>query len=66
YDLKQWDICQLIPGTQDGFPDCEGEIQYAAGPDPPWENFFDSPKQQDHDMIDPPHQDEIDPPHWEE
>ena len=52
--LFQWDICQLVPGTKDGFPEPDQQVHIEDGPDPPnW------------DIIDPPHwQDNSDPPHW--
>lgn len=57
YDLAQWDICQLIPVTNDGFPDIDKQISYEAGPDPPDRE----------DYCVPPHwQDFCDPPHWED
>ena len=50
YDLLDWDICRLLPRTQDGFLPLEGENQIAeeVGPDPP---FFD---------------DHSDPPFWKD
>ena len=63
YDLEQGDICQLIPGTEDGFPD--DKDQFVVGPDPPSEQFFDPPQWEDN--SDPPHwEDYSDPPHNEE
>lgn len=57
YDLAHWDICQLMPGTKDGFPDVGKQIHYEAGPDPPIRE----------DYCDPPHwQDNSDPPHWDD
>ena len=54
YEL--WNICQLVSGTKDGFPEVQEEIHYDAGADPPhWQSY------------DPPHwQDNSDPPHWED
>jgi hypothetical protein len=43
-DLAEWDICQLVPGTIDGFPQAYDSL-LTSGPDPP---EFD-------DNIDPPH-----------
>jgi hypothetical protein len=55
-DITQWDICQLVPGTQDGFPEDDQQI-YKAGPDPPNEEKY----------CDPPHwENHSDPPHWED
>jgi len=51
-----YDICDLMPGTKDGFPDIEDQVHYDSGPDPP------SPE-----YIDPPHCEyERDSPHWED
>ena len=54
YDITDRDICQLVPGTQDGFwetyeqPYESLQYQYDIGPDPPhWQN-------------------DRDPPHWED
>ena len=56
YDIVQWDICQLIPGTEDGFPEIEKQIDYEFGPDPPViEKTCDPPDWQDQDYGDPPH-----------
>ena len=56
YELDHWNICQLIPGTKDGFPEDEWQVECATGPDPPWE-----------EACDPPHwEDNTDPPHCEE
>lgn len=56
YDLKAYDVCQLVPDTHDGFPVPEVQVHYDAGPDPPF--IAD---------VDPPHEgDYSDPPHWEE
>ena len=48
-DLAEWEICQLIPGTADGFPD-ENDQPHTSGPDPPNCHF--------EDHIDPPHYEE--------
>jgi Putative transposase/Transposase zinc-binding domain len=56
YELDHWDICQLLPGTQDGFP--EDEWQVDAGPDPPWEEVGTPMHWEDHIYIDPPHYEE--------
>jgi len=45
-DLVEWEICQLIPGTVDGFPE-ECDLPYSSGPDPPECHFSDN--------IDSPH-----------
>jgi len=44
YDFAEFEICQLVSGTEDGFPE-EVEVHNEIGPDPP---HFD-------DCIDPPH-----------
>lgn len=54
-DLVEWDICQLVPGTADGFPD-EYDHSHKSGTDPPVYNFSD-----DHISVE-----NIEPPHWEE
>ena len=57
YDLDHLEICQLIPGTEDGFYQEEGESCVERGPDPP---FIES-------HCDPPHPDDyLDPLHWDE
>ena len=54
FDLE---ICQLIPGTEDGFPEDVAKEKFKRGLDPPFIEY----------CIDPPHwEDERDPPHWEE
>jgi Putative transposase/Transposase zinc-binding domain len=45
-DLAEWDICQLVPGTADGFPE-DYELPLSPGPDPPTFQFEDD--------INPPH-----------
>lgn len=56
-DLAEWnicqlvsesemDLCQLIPGTVDGFPE-EYDLSFISGPGPP--------EYQSKDTIDPPH-----------
>ncbi len=45
-DLVEWNICQLIPGTADGFPE-EYDLPYSSGSDPPECHFSDN--------IDSPH-----------
>ena len=40
-DLVEWDICQLVPGTADGFPE-EYDPHYTSGPDPPNCHFDDN------------------------
>jgi hypothetical protein len=62
-DLVEYEICQLIPGTKDGFPEFEQQIQFDAGPDPPdWEESCNPPHREDY--TDSPHwEDYSDPPH---
>lgn len=51
-----YEVCDLLPGTKDGFPDIEEQVHYDSGPDPPSSEY-----------IDPPHYEyECDPPHWED
>ena len=48
-DLVEWDICQLVPGSVDGFPE-EYDFLHASGPDPPdyhFEDNIDSPHWED-------------------
>lgn len=45
-DLVEWNICQLEPGSADGFPEVY-DLPHASGPDPPDLHFEDN--------IDPPH-----------
>jgi hypothetical protein len=33
YHLWSWEFCQLIPGSEDGFPVMEGQPDYWSGPD---------------------------------
>lgn len=55
YDLPNWDVCQLIPETADGFPAMEVQVHYIDGPDPSSQESY----------SDPPHwEDNIDSPHW--
>ena len=44
-DLAEWEICQLVPGTDDGFPDDRDQL-YTSGTDPPDDYFLE---------VDPPH-----------
>ena len=54
YEVVTWNICQLVPGTEDGFPKIESQVHPEIGPDPPW-----------HDYPDPPHsEDNSDLPFW--
>ena len=45
-DLVEWDVCQLVVGSKDGFPE-EYDLAHASGPNPPGCHFEDN--------IDPPH-----------
>jgi hypothetical protein len=57
HDFAEWEICQLIPGTEDGFPVDIPEVCGENGPDPP---FIEC-------CIDPPHcDDDYDPSHWDD
>ncbi|HKZ00265.1 MAG TPA: transposase [Rhabdochlamydiaceae bacterium] len=57
HNLVDRNICQLIPGTVDGFPQDEVQIPGKSGMDPPFlENGTDPPHWDDHS----------DPPHWED
>lgn len=56
-DIIDWEICQLIPGTPDGFPVDVPEYCGENGPDPPFMDYY----------IDSPHwEDDRNPPHWED
>ena len=35
YDLVNWDVCDLVPDTHDGFPEPEQQVHCDIGPDPP-------------------------------
>ena len=50
-DFDDWDFCQLIPGTKDGFWDDEIQLQFQKeqGPDPP---FFKAHSDPTHDYDD--------------
>jgi hypothetical protein len=66
YDIPNGDVCQLIRGTEDGFPSIEGETQCDIGPDPPLQESYSDPPYWENN-CDPPHWEEtIDPPHWSE
>jgi hypothetical protein len=48
YDIKDRDICQLIPGTKDGFWEASEYVQPDIGPDPPhWQDHSDPPHWED-------------------
>lgn len=56
YELASMNICQLVPETDDGFPEIDVQVYYDSGPDPPSIEY-----------IDPPHCEyECDPPHWKD
>lgn len=63
HDFQDMDICQLIPGTSDGFPEIDYQDYSNNGPDPPsGENNNEPPSW--NDFSDPPHcEDNVDPPH---
>ena len=46
--VNEYDYCQLVPTTEDGFP--------ATGPDPPVNEYFDPPHEECY--CDPPHWEE--------
>lgn len=63
-EFPEVEICQLIPGTSDGFPDeylkNESNSSFVSYHDPPYSDYADN-------GIDPPHEEVIaDPPHWED
>jgi hypothetical protein len=48
YDITERDICQLVPGTKDGFPEMDEPLHCDVGPDPPHiEDYCDPPHWQD-------------------
>ncbi len=52
YELLNWEFCQLIADSEDGFPSMDQE--WDKGPDPPdWDNGYDTPHPENE--IDPPH-----------
>lgn len=58
YELQTYDVCQLMPGTTDGFSEITSQIHPEAGPDPP---VYD-----DYDRDSPHWDDHSDSPHWED
>jgi hypothetical protein len=63
YDFQDMDVCQLISGTSDGFPEMDSQDYCYNGPDPPLgENNNEPPWW--NDFSDPPHcEDNVDLPH---
>ncbi len=57
YDLADLDICQLIPVTEDGFPQDETQFQGKGGPDPPFLEIHCDPLHWEY---------QSDPPHWDD
>ena len=53
YNFSDKEICQLIPGTADGFPEEAFYFQEERGPDPPFLETYDPPHWDDN--RDPPH-----------
>ncbi len=48
YDIKDRDICQLIPGTKEGFWEASESVPSDIGPDPPhWQDHSDPPHWED-------------------
>ena len=57
YERPEWDVCQLLSGTEDGFSHEEIQIHSSGGPDPPFiESYSDPPHCDDHSDL----------PHWED
>ena len=54
YDLPNWDICQLLSDTSDGFPSMEEPVYGGVGPDPPSQESYSDPPHWE-DYSDPPH-----------
>ncbi len=47
-DLVEWDICQLVSGTADGFPEAYDFLTHTSGPDPPeFDDNIESPHWED-------------------
>jgi hypothetical protein len=65
YDLHTYEVCQLIPGTADGFPEIECQVHPEIGPDPPCQDCLD-PVYEGVDLDSPYWEDHSDPPHWED
>jgi len=58
YEMITWNICQLVPDTEDGFPGLESQVHPEIGPDPPWQDYIEP---------DLPHCNQFcDSPHWED
>jgi hypothetical protein len=65
YQIVTWDICQLIPGTENGFSKIASQINPEIGPDPPLQHY-PAPIYESYDR-DAPHWDDYgDPPHWQD
>ena len=43
YELERYEICQLVPGTKDGFPEIYSQLHPEIGPDPPFQENLDPP-----------------------
>ena len=58
HEIITWSICQLVPGSGDGFPDMVSQEYYETVPDPPLQGFIE---------LDSPHWEQsCDPPFWED
>lgn len=68
YDLynNNWEFCQLIPGSADGFPIMEEQEGYCNGSDPPFLESHSDPPHFENDCDSPHLEYEGDPPQWEE
>jgi hypothetical protein len=51
-DFSKWEICQLIPGSADGFPIVDEPCHFKSGSDPPhYEDCIDPPHWEDPNHI---------------
>ena len=51
YDFSELHVCQLIPGTKDGFFDDRALIQGEVGPDPPFIDYSCDPPHWENEVI---------------
>ena len=58
HELETYDICHLVPGTHDGFPELAEQVHY--------EEYGGANSQHYDTGPDPPYVEEIDPPHWQD
>lgn len=64
YDIPDPDICQLVSGTEDGFPTLEVQHHCDIWPDSQLQDSYSDPPSWEC-PSDPPHsENNVDPPHW--